>query len=185
MNAHTLSTRPAPKQQRSVEHTLIFALALMLLSSALWQGRNTFSTPVVAPYKASVIDLTMSGAINTRLTNTSWDSVEATFAADGFNMVFADAPVPFALNFEAIANAEVSLFDLSSGTYPLTVTLLDEGAEYHTFTATEGTVQDVEGELTITAFLSDNTGQQLFLNARLVSDEVQTCSESYRFCFRS
>lgn len=184
--AHKFSTLPAValETNRSLKNMFFLSISLFLTISALWYGKSVVSAPLPTPFQASTLDLTLSGAMNMTLSLTDWDTVDATFSPEGFILTFNDAPLAFDLEFKGLANTEATVYDLSAGTYPLSLTLLDGQESYHSFTATGGTVELAGDKATITAFLSDELGQQLFFNARFnlpnttsLQRVVQTLSE--------
>ena len=162
----------------------ILILSVLLAVTLLWQLEQLSPATASQSYAAPALDLSISGALNTSLRLNSLDNLAAAFSPAAFHLIFDDAPIAFELEFDGQGQSETSIYDLSSGTYLLSLTLLNEGEAYHSFTATQGTVELVEGETTVTAFLKDNLGQQLFVNLRFDWPETsQACSESYRFCF--
>lgn len=184
---HSLKTGPAfALEMKRTTSTIFITVALFLVSTAIWQVGKPISNTAQTPYKASSLDLSISGSLNSVQRLSSWDTVDATFSPSGFTLVFKDTPLAFELMFAGSPNAEASIYDLSGGTYPLRLTLLEGGEGYHSFSATQGSVELGEKEATVTAFLSDEFGQQIFVNLRFDwPNAALTCSESYRFCFNT
>ena len=162
----TLPARSAPRLGTpSITSVLVLILSVLVVI-LLWQLRDPLTPAAFSPYQAPVLELNTSGALplNLSLSDVS-DLSEATFTPSAFRLA-ASADQPFVLEFSGTPGGEQTLYDLSAGTYPLTLTLLDEGKAYHQFTATQGTVDRTSAVTTIFAFMTDADGRQLFLNAR-------------------
>ena len=180
---YTTPARSAPVSSRGRwrSELVAFVVTFALLGTLLWLGSRP--TPQVAPYQGLALELTLSGALMTGLSVSNLDELsDVSLTPAGFRLVTEGEAVDFALEF---SGAEEGTYDLSGGAYPLTLTLLNGGESYHTFTAQSGTVVLNETGGTVSAFLVDETGQQLFVNARFTDRAAQACSESYYFCFNS
>ena len=158
-----------------------FAVTFALLGTLVWLGSRP--APQIAPYQAAALELTLSGALTTSLSVSDLGELaDASLTPAGFRFATEGEAIDFALEFDGTGEGT---YDLSGGAYPLTLTLLDGGESYHTFTAQSGTVTLSETGGTVSAFLTDETGQQLFVNARFTDREARACSESYYFCFNA
>ena len=142
-------------------------IALFVAGLAFWQLETRPSVPA-APYSAPVLELVLTGAVPANLSFGSDDLANATVTTAGFRFTARqDAPFEFRLEFQGVADAGAeAVYLLSADTYPLTLTLLTDGRAYRTFTAYEGTVALSEDGGNVAAFLSDKTGEKVFLSAR-------------------
>ena len=117
----------------------------------------------------------LTGAVPANLSFGSFDSLaDASATSSGFLFTTPlHEPLVFRLEFEGAADAgSHAVYILSAGTYPLTLTLLEDGQAYGTFTAREGTVNLSEDGGRAAALLTDDRGRQLFLSARFRRPDV-------------
>ena len=180
---YTAPVRSAPASSRKNwrREFIAFIVTFALLGTLVWLGSRP--APQVAPYQASALELTLSGALMTSLSLSALGELaDASITPAGFRFVTEGEAIDFALEF---SGAAAGTYDLSSGAYPLTLRLLENGESYHTFTAQSGTVTLNETGGTVSASLTDETGQHLFVNARFTDREARACSESYYFCFNA
>ena len=156
---------PARSRVRLRRELTAFLVTFALLGTLVWLGARPSSQ--ATPYRAPVLELTLSGALATSLSvMDSSELAEVALTPTGLRFVTAGEAIDFALNFTGSETAGAGTYDLSAGVYPFTLTLLEDGEAYHTFTAQSGTVFLNDAGGTVSAFSTDETGQQLFLNAR-------------------
>ena len=154
----------------------------------LWYGAGVEAPP----YRAPVLELSLSGAFPATLSLTSTrELAEMHVSAQGFRFATKEQPIDFVLAFggDKVGGDKVGterpnrVYDLSASSNLLTLTLMSEGRAYHRFSANQGSVTLSEDGGDVAAVLIDTLGRQVRLSGRFNRAEVRGCSESYYFCF--
>ena len=163
--------------------SLVILLLLAVVGVATWQ-LGQVNPP--APYCAPSLNVHLTGAAVGNFDFSVDEFLVREVDPTGF--VFAtneNAPLRFRLEFSGAQEAIRGSSYILSADYPLTMTLFEGEELSAVFTATEGTVEFGSEGGRVAAYLSDESGRDLFLGANFAYSEDEACSESYRFCFES
>ena len=163
--------------------SLIALVLLSLVGVATWQ-LGQVRPP--APYRASPLNLHLTGATVGNFEFGVGEFLVREVSPARFIFVTnGDAGLAFRLEFSGADEAtQGATYDLSAN-YPLTLTLFEGEEVSATFTATEGTAEFGNEGGRVAAFMTDESGRTLLLGANFAYSEGETCSETYRFCFKA